>query len=71
MPARLVDRERRTKLAKASIRPLEKDLLVEIAEELGVTPSEVVYLAVIQMLHKHRPAECKRHKIRANVLVTG
>jgi len=46
---------RRSEPVKTGVRPVEKALLQEIADEWNVTPSEVAYVAVLRLLKTERP----------------
>lgn len=69
MPRVVAPEFKRNNLAKTGVRLCEARLIREIADELGIVPSEVVYLAVVKLLREVRPEECEAEKIRIPMLV--
>lgn len=64
MAVRVIDRALRDEIAKTYLRSVEKELLVEIAEECDITPSEVTRLAIIDMILRCRPEKARAAGIR-------
>lgn len=69
MPKRVLEKDRRDRTAKTGIRECEQEVLLSIASELRITPSEVVYVALIKFLREERPQDCDESGIRIPVLV--
>ncbi len=69
MPRIVAPEFKRNKIAKTGVRSCEHDLIGEIAEEMGIVPSEVVYIAVVKLLREQRPEDCEALKIRIPLLV--
>lgn len=69
MPRVVAPEFKRNLPAKTGVRLCESRMIKEIADELGIVPSEVVYLAVVKLLMEMRPEECEVNKIRIPMLV--
>lgn len=60
---------KRDQIAKTGVRVVEARMLQDLADEKGVCPADIVYLAVVKLLRERFPDQCEVEEVGASLLV--
>ncbi len=69
MPRVVAPEFKRNHTAKTGVRLVEARMIQDLANEEGCCPSEIVYLAVVNLLREKFPETCEAERVGASLLV--